>query len=262
MKLGILSKREIMFTGKMKNFFEKNMGYKVKIYTLKNLCINESLFENDFYILKSKSLFFIYAANYIKANGIPIFPDPDISYKLKNRIEAHYLLKKAGLKVPHFFLGTPDTLKNQLNTNDFPLILKTIMGSGSRGIRLIDSKMELNSGSDEILYLEKFINGEHYNVYFIGDDICTSIKPPLVNEHANMEHIQTPDDIKDIIHKWKRYFKGNILFGHLDIVREESSNDLYIVDPGSFPEFSNWKCPTDPVKRISNLIIEQIRLQT
>ena len=165
------------------------------------------------------------------------------------------------LKVPQFFLGTPDTLKNQLDIEDFPLILKPMMGSGSRGIRIIDSKNKLNSGIDEILYLEKFITGEHYNVYFIGDDICTSKKPPLVNEHAGMDHIQTPDDIKDIINKWKRYLKDKILFGHLDIVREEGSNDLYIVDPGSFPEFSNWKCRTDPVIKITNLILEQIKLQ-
>jgi hypothetical protein len=259
-KIGILSKREGMFTGKMKNFFENNMGYKVKIYTLNNLCINETLFENNFYVLKSKSILFIYAANYIKANGITVFPDPDISYKLKNRIEAHYLLKKAGLKVPDFFLGTNNALKNNLRVEDFPLILKPMMGSGSKGVKIIDSKNNLKSNIEEILYLEKFIKGTHYNVYFIGESVCTLIKPPLVNEHADMEHIETPADIENVVEIWKRYLTDKLLFGHLDIVREEVSNDLYIVDPGSFPEFSNWKCSIDPVNKISNLLIEQINL--
>jgi hypothetical protein len=57
MKIGILSKRTTMLTGKMKQYYE-NKGINVVIYTLDNLNINESLFSNDFYILKSKNLFF------------------------------------------------------------------------------------------------------------------------------------------------------------------------------------------------------------
>ena len=47
------------------------------------------------------------------------------------------------------------------------------------------------------------------------------------------------------------------MFGHLDIVREESNNKLYVVDPGSFPEFSNWKCSISPVESICKLILEK-----
>ena len=57
MKIGILSKRKTMFTGKIKNFLE-NKGFTVTVYTLENLAINENLLNNDFYILKSKNLFF------------------------------------------------------------------------------------------------------------------------------------------------------------------------------------------------------------
>lgn len=251
MNVGILSKRETMMAGKLKEYLE-NKGFTVSIYTLQNLVIDETLLNHDFFILKSKSLFFLYAAYFLEANNIPVIPKPDISFIQKNRIQSHFLIKRIGLFCPEIYLGTPNTFKTGLN--DFPYILKPIMGSGSKGVRIIRSNEDLMTYDDKILYMEKFINGIHYNVYFIGDEICTLIKPPLSHEHVDMKKINTPDDIKDLIIRWKDYFKGDLLFGHLDIVREESSNKLYVVDPGSFPEFTNWKC----FGSVTHLIVEQI----
>jgi len=261
LNIGILSKRKTMFTDKIKKFFVNNKGFNVKIYTLENLSINDTLLSNDFFILKSKNLFFIYAGQYLKSNKIPVIPDPETSFKQKNRVHSHFLIKKAGLLPPHIYLSTIKTLKKELNNNDFPLILKPIMGSGSKGVRIINSFKDLRAyNSNKILYLEKYIKGEHYNVYFIGDEICTLIKPPLSNEHVHMEFIQTPKDIEMVIQKWKNLLRENGIFGHLDIVREESSNKLYIVDPGSFPEFDQWQVDNiSPVETICNLILKRFR---
>ncbi len=256
MKIGILSKRKTMMTGKLKDCLE-NKGYTVSIYTLENLIINETLLNNDFCILKSKSLFFLYAGFFLEANSIPVIPNPQISFLQKNRIQSHFLMKRIGLLAPDIYLGTTDTFKNQLDLKDFPFILKPIMGSGSKGVRIIRSKEDLKSENNTILYLERYIKGIHYNVYFIDNEICSLIKPPLSDEHVDMKKIETPDDIRDVIKKWKDYFKGDLLFGHLDIVREEASNNLYVVDPGSFPEFTNWKCKISPVESICNLIINK-----
>ncbi len=258
MNIGILSKRKETLAGNLKSYFV-DKGFNVKIYTLKNLSINETLLENDFYILKSKLIFFYYAAYYIEANNIPVIPNPEISYIQKNRIESHLLIKKAGLTVPDIYMGTTKVLKDSFKAHDFPLIVKPIMGSGSRGVKKINSIADLNFADNKILYLEKFIKGEHYNVYFIGNEICTLIKPPLSNEHVDMEKINTPKDIEDIIEKWRNCLEGKAQFGHLDIVREIDSNKLYIVDPGSFPEFTNWKCDSPLVPTICNLILEQFR---
>jgi len=85
------------------------------------------------------------------------------------------------------------------------------------------------------------------------------MKAPLANEHMDMEKVDTPYDIRKIITKWRYSFLNKQLFGHLDIVREESSRKLYIVDPGSFPEFTNWKCSGDPVSKIGNLILKEYK---
>lgn len=254
MNIGILSKRTTNFTDKMKRYYEKE-GFNVKIYTKKNLIINDSLIENDLFILKTKKLLFLYAGYFLEANELPVIPNTDISYKCKNRIEASFLLKALGLNIPQIFLGTPSTLKEKLNKSCFPLLLKPIMGSGSKGVKLINSIVDLKINSNQIIYLEKFIVGTHYLVYFIDNDICVCEKSPLVNEHASVKIIETSPDIRDIIFKWKEEY--DILFGHLDIVREASTNELYVVDPGTFPEFSNWKCKDDPLSRVCDLIIKK-----
>lgn len=256
MNIGILSKRTTTLAGKIKKYYE-NKGFNVVIYTLENLTINETLFSNDFYILKSKNLFFLYAGFFLDANDIPVIPNPQITFLQKNRIHSHFLIEKAGLLTPKFYLGTVDTLRNQLNSNDFPLILKPIMGSGSKGVKIVRSSKDIPTDSNKILYLENYVNGVHYNVYFIDNEICTLIKPPLSHEHVDMNLIETPKDVRELIKNWRDYFNGEVLFGHLDIVREELSNKLYIVDPGSFPEFTNWKCGSSPVEKICNLIINQ-----
>lgn len=256
MKIGILSKRKTMFTGKIKNFLE-NKGFTVTVYTLENLAINENLLNNDFYILKSKNLFFLYAGYYLEANNIPVIPKPQMSFIQKNRIHSHFLMKRIGLFTPEIYLGTVDTFKNQLNLDDFPFILKPIMGSGSKGVRIIRTYDEIKSENNTILYMERYINGIHYNVYFIDNEICTLIKPPLSHEHVDMKKIETPDDIRNVIQKWRNYFNGELLFGHLDMVREDASNNLFTVDVGSFPEFSQWKCRISPVDRICELILKK-----
>jgi hypothetical protein len=256
MKIGILSKRTTGFVNMMKKYLE-NIGHSVKIYLLDNLCINESLFENDFYILKSKKLFFLYAGYYLEKNNIQVVPNPDITYKHKNRIEAHFLIKKAGLLSPKIFFGTFKTIKNQIKLGDYPLILKPLMGSGSRGVKRINSIEDLESIDNQPLYLEKYIIGTHYLVYFIADEIYTLEKPPLLNEHVNMKEALTIDGIREVIIKWKNCY--DLLFGHLDIVIENITKKIYIVDPGSFPEFSNWKYNENPVPKICNLILERYK---
>ncbi|MFX1529831.1 MAG: ATP-grasp domain-containing protein [Promethearchaeota archaeon] len=257
MKIGILSKRKTMFTGNLKNLLE-NRGFTVKIYTLENLNINENLLNNDFYILKSKNLFFLYAGYYLEANNIQVIPKPEVSFIQKNRIRSNFLMKKIGILTPEIYLGTLNTFKIKLD--EYPYILKPIMGSGSKGVKLIRSIEDFGINNNKILYVEKYIKGVHYNVYFIGDSICTLIKPPLSDEHVDMKKIDTPDDIENIINKWKSYFKGDVLFGHLDIVREGLTNNLYVVDPGSFPEFTNWKCDGSPVEKVCNIILDQVEI--
>ncbi len=254
MKIGILSKRTGNFTGKMKSYF-KSKGHQVSIFTATNLSINESLLERDFYILKSKHMLYLYAGYFLEANKIPVIPDTNLSYIHKDRIESYFAIKKTGLLVPFVYIGTPNTLKTQLKSSHFPLISKPIFGSGSKGVRVYNTIKDFDTIIEEPLYLEKYIEGTHYLAYFIENDFCICEKKPLSNEHDEMKLIESDDEIEDYLRKWKG--KYNLLFGHLDIVRENKTNQLYVVDAGTFPEFSNWKHKIDPVSKITDLILKK-----
>ena len=168
MKIGILSKRTGHLTGKLKFFF-KDQGHNVTIYTKKELQLDESLLENDFYILKSKTLFFIYAGMYAEANNIPVIPNPEISRKHKNRLEAYFLIRNAGLLYPEYYYGTLEAIKNHIKKIQFPLIQKPIIGSGSRGVKKVNKIEDIELEGDDFIYLERFIEGVHYLAYFIGN---------------------------------------------------------------------------------------------
>jgi len=256
MNIGLLTKRRKGLSAKIKKYL-KSQGHKVNIYTSDNLYLNKALFKNDFFILKSKKGIFLYAGCYLKANGLPVIPDPYISYRQRNRKEAHFLIKEANLLAPKYFMGKIDSLRRKLRNYKFSLIIKPLMGSGGEGIKVIESIEELAPENNKTFFLEEFIEGTHYNVIFIGDEICTCQKPPLCPNSKEMEMITTSEDMKEAVSKWQK--AHGILFGHLDIVRKQETGDLYIVDPGAFPQFSNWKYDDNPAPKICDLILTRLK---
>lgn len=254
MNIGILSKRTDHLAGVIKETFEER-GIKVKIYTADNLNIDNSLLVHDFFVLKSKQMYYLYAGYFLEANNVQVIPNTNISYKCKNRIESHFLIQQANLIRPKTFMGSKNTLINQLKQKDFPLVVKPIMGSGSKGVEMVHSSTELKKFNNEFLYLEQFIIGTHYIAYFIEENICICEKKPLANEHEDTRLVSEDLEIEQVVKKWKQKYK--LLFGHLDIVREKDSDKLFVVDPGTFPEFSNWRCDNEIRVRICDSILNR-----
>jgi len=258
MQIGILSRRDTGLVLNLKKILEKR-GYEVKIYSYDNLIIDNNLFENDFYILKSKKELFLYAAYFLEANHIPVFPEPILCHSHRNRILAHRLIRNAGLHSPEIFIGSLAMLQKQLKPNAFPLVKKPIMGSENEGIRIINSLQEL-SLHEPIIYLEQYIEGKHYNVHFIENDIEMFQKKKLA--HGIIKRINLKDDVTDVVNRWRSFFNNQLIFGHLDLVRETQTNKLYIVDVGTFPQFSHWNTEDKPFEKLSEIIIKQIQKKT
>jgi hypothetical protein len=205
-------------------------------------------------------MFFLYAGFFLQMNGIITIPSVELSFKHKNRVEAHFLIKQAGFKGPEIYLGTSKTLSRNLD-GDIKYIQKPLMGSGSRGVRLINSLEELSITPNDIIYLERYIQGTHFLIYFIGEYVHAYEKLPLTNEHAPVKKVDNIDDLQELAIHWKN--KYNMLFGHLDVIREDKTNELIVVDPGTFPEFSNWDGEISPVEEIGKLIqLEYEKLKT
>jgi hypothetical protein len=257
LNIGILSKRIEGFTGKIKNFYEKS-GHSVEIYSENNLDIDNSLLKNDFYILKSKQLIYLYAAYYLISYNVIVIPDTHISHICKNRVDSYLSLQKNGFLTPKVYMGTAKSFKNQLNNKEYPLVQKPIMSSASKDVRIVNSIDDLDLNSEKILYLEKYIEGNHYLVYFIENEVCICEKEPLVNEHQKVKIVVNDSEINKLTLRWKNIYQ--LMFGHLDVIREKSSNKIYIVDCGTFPEFSNWKGIANPASAIGDLILKKYHL--
>ncbi|MBN1801294.1 MAG: hypothetical protein JW891_07295 [Candidatus Lokiarchaeota archaeon] len=257
-RIGILSKRTTTFAGRMKDYFETK-GHEVKIYTLNDLCINKDLLhEQDCFVLKSKKIIYLNAGFFIKANKIPIFPDPELTFKHKNRIQAHYLLKQAGLTSPDFFVGSKNALKNHISTMDLPLVSKSFMDSGSLDATFIKEGKDLNLLGEYVVYFERKIVGKHYIIYFIEDEISVSEKSPLSTEHAKMKEVIPTESMIKTVEKWRS--THDVPFGHLDVIEEDSTGNIVVVDPGNFPEFANWKKNNDPCPKVCDIILNRFGL--
>jgi hypothetical protein len=200
--------------------------------------------------LKSKKLFLVYAGYLAESIGIAVIPRPDITHKVSNRIQFPFIAREAGIRTPNFYMGFPETIRKTLSKTGFPLMLKRIVGTGSRGVELVKSIDEIANSRRRFLYLEQYIFGQHLLCYFIEDDIMVFEKAPFENEHFQVKFCAVDRDIADLVRRWQ--YATGLQFGHLDLIREKGTGELVLVDPGVFPQFTHW--PGAP-ERIANICL-------
>ena len=246
-----------MYTKTEEGFFEdfrsavEKLGHRVSPINLANLAVDDRIGKYDLVILKSKQLFFIYAGYLAESMGITVIPRPDITHKVSNRIQFPFIARTAGIRTPNFYMGFPETILNTLSETDFPLMLKRIVGSGGRGVELVRSLDEIANTNRRFLYLEQFISGHHLLCYFIENDIMVFEKEPFKNERFPVKFGSPDRDITDAVRLWRD--TTGLHFGHLDLVREDGTGELVLVDPGVFPQFAHW--PGAP-ERIAQICLE------
>ncbi|MBV1878651.1 MAG: ATP-grasp domain-containing protein [Pseudomonadales bacterium] len=119
-------------------------------------------------------------------NGLAfIGPSADLILKLGDKLLAREALAKYGLKPisgSKQRLFTPLEAVNAASAVGYPCLLKAVFGGGGRGIRRIDSKLELlavfaeaqqeakASFGQQDLYIEKYLhNARHIEVQILGD---------------------------------------------------------------------------------------------
>ncbi len=246
-----------VYTKKEKGFFEhfradlEKKDHHVIPINLLSLTVDDKIRKYDLVILKSKKLFFIYAGYLAQSMGIPVIPEPDITHKVSNRIQFPFIARIAGIRTPNFYMGFPETIRKTLSETDFPLMLKGIVGTGSRDIKFLRSIDEIAGMNKRFYYLEQYISGLHLICYFIENDIMVFEKEPFKNEHFPVRFNSPEKDISDAVKRWRD--ATGLQFGHLDLVRENSTGELVLVDPGAFPQFTHW--PGAP-ERIADICME------
>jgi hypothetical protein len=253
MRIAVLTKRHWGFCAVFRNYAERR-GHEVASFDLTNLAVDDTLGEFDLVVLKSKQLFFLYAGFHAKALGVAVVPEPQVCKQICTRIESPFLAARAGIATPRFYFASPKALREGLAARDFPLVRKRIVGSGSVGVELIRCHAQLPQTTDQHLYLEEFVPGQHLLVYFIEDVIRAFEKQPFVSGREPVRPIGLPDDVASAVERWKRV--TGLEFGHLDFVRDDRTNAPVLVDSGPFPQFWHWP---EAAERVSSIVLRHLR---
>ena len=249
MNIAILTKRR---TGLAEAMAERarHEGHVVTLIGLEDLAVDDRLARYALVVQKSKQLFFLYAGLHAQSLGVRVVPNPETSRQVTNRIERPFLARRAGIDTPRFWFGTPSAVRARLAASNYPVVRKPIVGSGSHGVRLVEAPKELYDATDRHLYLEACIRGRHLLVYFAGEELRVFEKRPFVSGREPVRAIATQSDVAILAHRWRQ--ATGLAFGHLDLVRDDRTGGLVLVDAGPFPQFPHWP---DAAERVSAMVL-------
>lgn len=249
MRVAVMTKRRTGFVEVLEACGRRD-GHDVTLFGLADLAVDDRLASFDLVVLKSKQLFFLYAGSHAQALGVRVAPDPHVAKQVSTRIEMPFLAQRAGIATPGFWFATPDVIGEQLAASHFPLVRKRIVGSGSTGVELVESKARLPATTDRHLYLEECVPGRHMAVYFVEGDIAAFEKRPFASGREPVEPIAVEDDVAAAVGRWRR--TTGLAFGKLDFVRDDRTAGLVLVDAGVFPQFRHWP---GAAERVSALLL-------
>jgi len=253
MRIALLTKRRTGLCEVLCAHAER-AGHDVTPFDLATLVVDDTLATFDLVVLKSKQLYFLYAGLHARTLGVTVVPDPQTSRAVTTRIEMPLVAARAGIATPRFYFASPHAIRERLPASAFPLVRKRIVGSGSAGVELVASKLELPETRDRHLYLEELVRGQHLLVYFIGDDVRVYAKQPFVSGREPVTPVALADDVAAAVHRWRR--TTGLAFGHLDFVRDERTQALMLVDAGPFPQFRHWQ---GAAERVSAIVLGALR---
>ncbi|WP_028002465.1 ATP-grasp domain-containing protein [Sinorhizobium arboris] len=111
-------------------------------------------------------------------------PDPVSIERCCDKFTQRQLLEEAGIPIPAYRVATnPADVENSATEIGLPVIVKPVIGSGSRGVRLCRNEGELAEHTNYLLggkhiwvsspgiLLEEFAQGPHYSVNIMGNEI-------------------------------------------------------------------------------------------
>jgi hypothetical protein len=238
MRVTILAKKAHDISDGMKAVFEER-GHLVTIRRQRDLTIDRRFLDTDLVVLKSKRLCFLYAGLYARSRGIRVVPDPEVAYRVRDRILCHDSMRRAGVPVPAYYLGYPAVLARTLPPEAYPLVSKGRMEASSTSVLMIDGpEALLEHSADRPVYLQRFISGEHFLVNFVESAARVFRKEMVGTRRIALREIAMTAGVADVLTRFR--LGTGLAVGDLDLVRESESGTYWSVDPGSFPSFELW----------------------
>ncbi len=199
---------------------EKNNDVKNSYLNIKNIIkiakiTNSKAIHPGYGFLSENANF----AKEVKKNNIDfIGPNLNSLEQMSNKIKAKNIAKKYGFYTLPMYKCTSDEKKNIILARkiSYPLILKTIVGGGGKGIRIVENEKDLNNNilltkqeakisyNTSSIYMEKFLkNVKHIEIQTISDNKDTIIlgaRDCSTQEHQQKIIEETPININSKTH--------------------------------------------------------------
>lgn len=169
------------------------------------------------------------------ARGSRVVPNPDMMKVIKDRWASRSVLVAAGLRLPEARFGTAGEFARGAISDFLPCVLKHRLLHGRevavlRNQRAIDIAVTAMSKTTEFV-AERYVFGEHFTTYFVEDRYFCFPKDPFTHSVSTEEPISCP--VEEMIVPTRRYREAmGLYFGKLDLVVEEQSSTVYVVDAG------------------------------
>jgi hypothetical protein len=182
-------------------------------------------------------------AEYEQRRGSLVIPEPATIRTVKDRWACRQLLENADIRIPDAMLGGRDRFFDRDVRGLLPLVLKKRFVHGDPVkvfSRAEDFRSELLKYSPEDEFVaERYIDGMHYTLCFIGRQTFGFAKRPL--DHGITRPVPSSNVLPEMYGLVDRYRSiTNLYFGKLDLVVGRDSG-IFMVDCGVSPNL--WQIP-------------------
>lgn len=249
--------KKVALLAEKNNAFRKSLcdvlterGYAVDIHSGEFLEAT-NLDGYDLVLLKTKKPKFLAAANRAKACGVKVVPDPLVAETLRNRVLCDQFMQRAGIPHPRSIYDyRASVLADKHQSFPWPAVKKPLLSSGGRGLRLICGATDLSNGSEgesDPIYLQEFIQGRHFTVYFLGKSIYAFEKEFNLGPDVAPREVPVWEGLARVVDTFRR--EAGVLWGDIDVVVSDSTGETMSVDPGTFPSFGLIQKPSEEIAR-------------
>ncbi|MEA3323351.1 MAG: RimK family alpha-L-glutamate ligase [Patescibacteria group bacterium] len=205
----------------------------------------------------SRNLSFI-----LKLENIILYPLlHDIAYDLDDKYSAHCFFAKYDIPTLHTTLLEPRSMQSSIKKlNDFPLIIKTTLGSAGTGVAIVNNEQEIHAFMKEQLtfgkktftkklsfILQEYIkenNGEDYRVLCIGTEVLGIIKRTAqegfksnVSLGGNVQHIKNHPELEKMAKKIMR--ESGLFMAGIDFI--QTNRGFLAIEINASPQFEGFE---------------------
>lgn len=189
----------------------------------------------DIVLLRGRSEEIFKWAHRQRARGSRVVPNPDVMKVIKDRWASRSVLIAAGLQLPEARFGTAGEFARGAISDFLPCVLKHRLLHGRevavlRNQKAIDIAVTAMPKTTELV-AERYVFGDHFTTYFVEDRYLCFPKDPFTHSVSDEEPIICPVDEMIVPARLYREAIG-LYFGKLDLVVEEQSSTVYVVDAG------------------------------